>query len=90
MEYRELALSCKCGKPPKHILSVGLSTTHELVIQWRCPACRKGVCAVKSLSECWRDCPTPVSLPVTNFPLAVDTPGDRAFLRSLGVKYEDE
>jgi hypothetical protein len=87
MEYRELALSCRCGKAPKHILSVGLSTTHELVIQWRCPACRKPVCAVKSLAECWRDCPTPVSVAVSNLPLA---PDDRTFLQSLGVKYQDE
>ena len=90
MEYQELPLSCECGTVPRCLLSVGLSTAHELVIQWRCSDCDKGVCVVKPLSECWRDCPTAVSVAVTNFPLAVDTPDDRAFLRSLGVKYEDE
>ena len=90
MEYQELPLSCECGTAPKRILSVGLSTAHELVIQWRCSVCRKGVYVVKPLSECWRDCPTPVAAVVANLPLTVDTPDDRAFLHSLGVKYQDE
>jgi hypothetical protein len=90
MEYQELPLSCECGTAPKRILSVGLSIAHELVIQWRCSVCRKGVCVVMPLSECWRDCPTPVSVAVANFLPTVETPDDLMFLHSLGVKYGDD
>jgi hypothetical protein len=92
MEYRKLPLSCDCGGMPKHIAAVGLSSTHELVIHWRCPRCHKNLCAVKPLADCWRECFTEAS---TNSPKpeampTMDTASDRRFLHSIGVKYSDE
>lgn len=90
MEYRKLPLSCECGGVPKRISSVGLSATHDLVIQWRCPWCRRNVYLVKSLSECWRDCFAEVPVSPSKPDLQVDTQDDRRFLHSIGVKYSDE
>ena len=90
MEYRKLPLSCECGGVPKSISAVGLSSTHELVIHWRCPRCRKNVCSVKSLSDCWRDCFTAPSANLANDSPVMNTANDRRFLHSLGVRYSDE
>ena len=90
IEYRTLALSCECGGVPKRILAVGLSATHDLVIHWRCPWCRKHVYLVKPLSDCWRDCffETPVN--PANSKVPEHTPDDRRFLHGIGVKYSEE
>jgi hypothetical protein len=87
MEYRTLPLSCECGRVPKSISAVGLSATHDLVIHWQCPRCHKGVCVVKPLSDCWRECFTEATAttPTTNSNLTVDTPDDRRFLQSVGI-----
>jgi hypothetical protein len=90
MEYRTLPLSCECGGVPKNISAVGLSSEHELVIHWRCPRCRRNVCTVKPLSDCWRECFTPASANLPNAKPTVDTAYDRRFLHRIGVKYSDE
>jgi hypothetical protein len=90
MEYRTLPLSCECGGAPKNITAVGLSSTHDLVIHWRCPRCRRSVCTVKPLSDCWRDCFTEASANLSDRKPATQTPDDRRFLHSLGIKYSDE
>jgi hypothetical protein len=89
VEYRRLPVCCQCGWVPKHILGVGLSSTHDLVVEWHCPRCRKNVCAVKPLSVCWRECFTDAAdLPIAE--VEMDTPGDRKFLHSVGIKYSEE
>lgn len=90
MEYRKLPLSCECGAVPKRILTVGLSTTHDLVIHWLCPRCRRHVYIVKPLADCWRECPTEASADLSNSKVIMDTPADRRFLHSLGVTFQDE
>src|ERR1044072_3442897 len=89
VEYKELLLSCQCGEVPKHISAVGLSANQHLVLQWRCPRCRREVCMVKPLEDCWRDCPSneeSKSSPAT----IMDNSADVKFLQSVGVKYPDE
>ena len=89
MKYRRLPLACRCGGVPKRILGVGFSSTHDLVIEWRCPRCGKNVSIMKPLSDCWRDCFTEAGdLPVAE--VTMDTPNDRKFLHSLGIKYSEE
>ena len=84
MEYRRYSMSCECGGEPKQIIAVGFSANREIVVHWRCPRCRRNVCTVKALAECWSDCfPGRV-----NF--APQTPDDRRFLHSIGVKFADE
>src|SRR5580658_4335634 len=92
VEYRRLPLACECGGAPKNISGIGFSSTHELVIHWRCPRCRKNLCVVMPLSECWRTCFTEGSATpaIANGNLAMDTPDDRRFLHSIGVRYSDE
>jgi hypothetical protein len=92
VEYRTLLLSCECGRVPKQITAVGLSSTHDLVIHWRCPRCHQDVCIVKPLSDCWRECfaEALANVPKSNANLTVDTPDDRRFLHSIGVRYPDE
>ena len=92
MQFHTLRLSCECGRVPKSISAVGLSSSHELVIHWRCPRCQKNMCIVKPLSDCWRDCFTQASAgpPKAAVNLTVDTPDDRRFLHSIGVRYSEE
>jgi hypothetical protein len=92
MEYRRLPLSCRCGCVPKHISGVGLSSAHELVIEWRCPRCRRNVSIVKALSDCWRDCSIkePSETPQADAYPTTETPDDWRFLHSLGVRYPDD
>lgn len=92
MEYRTLPLSCECGRVPKTISALGLSSTHDLVIHWHCPRCHKTVCIVKPLSDCWQECFTATSAttPKATADLTVDTPYDRRFLHSLHVRYSEE
>ena len=56
IKFRQLPLVCECGRTPSRLKSVGLTAKHELVIHWTCPACRRLVYIVKSLSDCWRAC----------------------------------
>jgi len=92
MEYRTLRLSCECGQVPKNISALGFSSTHDLVIHWQCARCHKNMCIVKPLSDCWRECFTEatVSTPKATADLTGDTPDDRRFLHSIGVKYSNE
>jgi hypothetical protein len=84
MEYRRFPMSCECGGEPKQILAVGLSADREIVIHWRCPRCHRKVCTIRPLSECWSDCFAARPSAIT------DTPDDRRFLHSIGVKFADE
>lgn len=58
MNYRHVPMRCKCGEVPDRIDEVGLTDRHELVVHWWCSRCRKVVYIVKSLAECWQECPT--------------------------------
>jgi hypothetical protein len=90
IEYHQLRLSCECGGVPRRILAVGVSTTHDLVIHWRCPWCRRNVYSVRSLSDCWRDCFDEAPVKVSTSDPPEQTPDDRRFLHSIGVRYSDE
>jgi hypothetical protein len=89
MEYRTMQMSCECGGRPKLMSALGLSSMHELVIHWRCPQCRRSVCTIKPLSDCWRECfPSASSNPSSPKP-TFDSPEDRRFLHAMGVKFSD-
>ena len=90
MEYRKLPLSCECGGVPKQISALGLTTTHDLVIHWRCPRCRRNVCTVKPLTDCWQECFAAAPSNVPNTELMMDTPDDRQFLHSIGIRDSEE
>ena len=70
---------------------LGFSSTHDLVIHWQCARCHKNVSVVKPLSDGWRECFPALSANTMkpNANLAVDTPDDRRFLHSIGVRYSD-
>ena len=57
LRFRRLPLACECGRVPSHLTSVGLTSAHDLVIYWTCPACRQPVYLIKPLTDCWRACP---------------------------------
>jgi hypothetical protein len=91
MEYRIVSLSCDCGKVPKGISAVGLSTDHQLVIQWLCTRCKKKVYVVKALADCWRDCPKEGEPGDQTDSRTTDIAAqDRKFLRKLRIKDPDE
>ena len=88
MKYKPLMPRCECGRPALKINEVGLTADHQLVLHWRCPACRQDAYAVKPLSDCWRDCPRDGASDSAGSgvrgTLKVDP--DQEFLRALGVR----
>lgn len=90
MRYETLVLRCECGRPALKIDDMGFTTDHQMVLHWRCAACRRHVYVLKSLADCWRDCPK--ELPDAAPPQWNDDPAcepDREFLRTLGVRLPD-
>jgi hypothetical protein len=89
MNYRHLSLHCQCGEIPDRIAEVGFTDDHNLVIHWWCPQCQKVVYVAKSLTDCWRECPSPSAsldraLPKLNRDAYEQQ--DAEFLRSIGVQ----
>ena len=87
MRFRKLHVRCECGRSPAYIRDIGLSAGHELVIRWSCTGCKRQIFVVKSLSDCWQDCPTESDEPEGSE--ASVTTSDRQFLHSLGVKFPE-
>src|SRR5690349_8285742 len=46
MRYETLQLSCECGQTTTRIREVGFTADHQLVLHWRCLACKKYVYVV--------------------------------------------
>lgn len=88
MMINKLPIQCECGQVARTIHSVGLSSDHSLVFEWRCSGCKTRVIALKSLAECWRDCPLPNNLTCeASEPAPSETTTfDRRFLRMIHVK----
>jgi len=89
MNYRHLSLHCNCGEIPDRIAEVGFTDDHNLVIHWWCTHCQKVVFIAKSLTDCWRDCPSEnqsldIVLPKLDLDAMADE--DANFLRSIGVR----
>ena len=84
MRFRKLVFRCECGRSTSRVREIGLTAEHELVIRRWCPACKRHIYVVKSLSDCWRECPLHrVGEGVSE---AVEaTASDAQFLRSLGI-----
>jgi hypothetical protein len=85
MRFKKLFFQCECGRSPLRIREVGLTTEHELVIRWWCTGCKRHIFVVKSLTDCWSECPTDrgwddVSEEETN-------QADAQFLRRLGIQF---
>jgi len=93
MRYETLQLHCECGQHTTRIREVGFTADHQLVLHWRCVACKKYVYVVKSLSDCWRDCPqeeeTKEPKGTTDLSQDLLRENDIRFLRSLGVTLPD-
>ena len=88
MNYRHLSLHCQCGEVPDHIAEVGFTDDHNLVIHWWCSNCQKVVYVTKSLTDCWRECPSPSTSLDRVLPELANgyEEEDADFLRSIGVK----
>ena len=91
MRYQTLLLRCECGRPANRVQDVGFTADHQLVLHWRCGACHKHVYILKSLSDCWQDCPSEQDLqydePAERKPVREP---DEKFLHRLGVKFPDD
>jgi hypothetical protein len=92
LRFRRLPLVCECGRSPSHLESVGLTSAHELVIHWKCTACRQPAYFVTSLSNCWRSCPGKKALSKDAPTSAVFDfgPEDLMFLHSIRVRLPDD
>jgi len=88
IRYQSLMLVCQCGKVARSVADVGLTSSHQLLVHWRCAQCRRHMYMVKPLSECWRECP-PEPNQSREHAERVEA-ADRRFLRNLKIKYPDE
>lgn len=86
MKFKKLFLKCECGHSPARIREVGLTAEHHLVIRWWCVGCKRHILLIKSLSDYWRECPTPDGQEVVPDELP-DGISDAQFLRSLGIRF---
>ena len=86
ISYQTLKFACECGKVPKWLAHIGLTSNHHLVVHWRCTQCRRQMYVVKPLSECWGQCPDHDPSPEHDEADVLDL----RFLRSLKIKYPDE
>lgn len=96
MTYRTLSLQCQCGRPSSRIREIGFTTDRQLIVHWRCTDCKKHVYALKSLNDCWQDCPSEEELeereighPEAKLEPAAIEETDAEFLRALGVSLPD-
>jgi hypothetical protein len=88
MSRRQMVLACVCGHLPQRIRSVALTSEHELVFQWRCMACGRQAQFVKSLADCWRDCPEPGPARTAASGEIFDSQDqDETFLRRMGIRF---
>jgi hypothetical protein len=88
LEYRGIRLACVCGKAPKSVFAVGLSTDHQLVIRWKRKFCKRDIYAVKALAHCWRDSPKSSAEPTRSGAITATT-DDQTFMRSIGITPSD-
>ncbi len=90
MRFEPLVLSCDCGRPASTFAQVGLTPEREIVFHWWCADCGEPVYVIKSLAECWRECPpkqnsADKSTPAASSPGTMDL-DDIAFLGMMGIK----
>ncbi len=96
MTYQMLLLYCECGEPAGQIQDVGFTGEHDLIVHWQCSACDRDVYAIKSLSDCWGDCPTPEPAAPPEPAVSPEPPAaeatdesDAILLHGLGVRMPD-
>jgi hypothetical protein len=90
--FKSLIVRCTCGRSCSGVRQVGFTPYFELAVRWFCPECRRHVCAVMSLSECWRQCPANGDGQELNEELleaAAANASDAKFLHSLGVRFPE-
>jgi len=83
MKFAPIPLCCECGCPPIRIHSVGFSPSGQLVIHWRCLACRKIMYVVKDLAQSFQEAMAPMGGADAT---GAERDSDRRFLRSLGIR----
>jgi len=88
MIVEPLSVVCECGRPSSTFIHIGLSQDHHLVLEWQCDVCRQTMCALKTLSDCWRECPPDQNVPGSQLasPAQIEA-DDIAFLGRMGIKY---
>jgi hypothetical protein len=90
MTYRTLTLQCHCGRQSASIKEVGFTSDHQLVLHWRCPACKSYVYGLKPLNDCFDVCPAePENETDSSLSQQTIQEMDAEFLQALGVRFPD-
>jgi hypothetical protein len=83
MKFDPIPLRCECGCPPIRIHNVGFAPTGQLVIHWRCLACRKTMYVVKDVAQCREQAMVRMGGVGS---ADSEHESDRLFLESLGIQ----
>jgi hypothetical protein len=83
MKFEPIPLRCECGCPPIRIHNVGFAPNGQLVIHWRCLACRKTMYVVKDPVQC---CEQAMVRMGRVSRADAERESDRIFLERLGIQ----
>jgi hypothetical protein len=83
MKFDPISLMCECGCPPIRIHSVGFTAGGQLVIHWRCLACKKTMYVVKDVTQYCEEATVHTGRAVH---ANDEGESDRRFLESLGIR----
>ncbi len=94
MTYLTLSLECECGKTASSVQEVGFTVEHQLILRWRCTKCKKHAYVLKTLEDCWKECPVVGDVDEGREGKAECTHeevqmSDAEFLQAIGVKLQD-
>ena len=81
MKFEPIPLRCECGCRPIRIRNVGFTPEGQLVVYWRCLACRRTMYVVKDAAGCWEEAMARMRASGTE----AEQESDRRFLASLGI-----
>jgi hypothetical protein len=95
MRIKQLPLRCDDygSDTPIEIRRVCLTSLHQILVHFRCGACKRDVYLVFALSECWRECPESEDESTVGELITFDDmmrEPDIKFLRSMGVALPEE
>ena len=82
--YRPLSFTCSCGTEGNYFTQIAITHEYNLMVQWLCPNCRKGVTALLPMEDMAQHAP-----PAPDVKLSLSL-FDAQFCRDAKITLEDK